>query len=177
MVFLKGFNILNEDKEINVITGERRTCFNSFYPFGIFPQKKLENIIFDDITIFYGENGSGKSTLLNIIAKKLDAIRNNSCNKGDFFDNYVRLSKKEITTNKPEEIKIITSDDVFNYLFDIRSINNGMNNKRDYLFNEYLENKYTTVKGVKDIESLKDMADARKKTMSTYVRERLIKII
>lgn len=175
MIYLKEFNILNENQEINFITSENRTCFNNYYPFGIFPVKKLETIEFGNITIFYGENGSGKSTLLNIIADKILAKRGNKYEKSEFFETYVKTTKYTMSVERPEEIKIITSDDVFNYLFDIRAINNGVDRKREHLFNEYLDNKYTSVKNTDDYERLKEMADARKKTMSTYVRERLRK--
>ena len=33
-------------------------CYDSFYPFQLFPLKKLEDIEFADITIFCGGNGS-----------------------------------------------------------------------------------------------------------------------
>lgn len=45
---------------------------NIIYPYNVLAPKKLRNIGFEPITIFYGSNGSGKSTLLNIIARKID---------------------------------------------------------------------------------------------------------
>lgn len=41
------------------------------YPYNVFRNKTGEGLIFDKITVFYGNNGSGKSTLLNLIANKL----------------------------------------------------------------------------------------------------------
>ena len=97
----------------------------------------------NNITIFYGENGSDKSTLLNIVAEKLKANRKNKIDKGIYFKKYVDCCSYELSRKtKPNIIKIIISDDVFDYLFDIRSINNHLNKNRDVLFKEYLNNKY-----------------------------------
>ena len=82
MVYLKSFKLLNSEEEMYMLSGETRTYIKNNYPFLIFPNKKLENITFSDITIFYGNNGSGKSTLLNIIANKIRASRNLQLLKG-----------------------------------------------------------------------------------------------
>src|SRR5699024_1515526 len=44
----------------------------NIYPYNILNKKASETIIFDGITLIYGENGSGKSTLLNLLANLLD---------------------------------------------------------------------------------------------------------
>ena len=63
-----------------------RTCFDSYYPFGIFShEKNLCEAGFDDITVFCGSNGSGKSTLLNIIAEKLKLNRHTGYTKPIFL--------------------------------------------------------------------------------------------
>ncbi len=175
MIFLKEFNLPNEVKEDSVILYERRTLFNNFYPFRIFSNLNIENINFKNITILYGGNGSGKSTLLNVIAEKIGAQRKQKFSKGEFFEKYVDLCNYSKLNGIPNEIKIITSDDVFDYLFDIRSINNNLNNKRDELFEEYLKHKYNNQKySINDYDNLKKTVESRKKTMSSYVRERLV---
>ena len=173
MVYLREFTLPNDQSDYNVILYEQRTVFKSFYPFNLFPQKKLETMKFDSINIFYGGNGSGKSTLLNVIAEKLDAERKQAFEKGEFFGKYVNLCDYDMARTKPKSIKIVTSDDVFDYLFDIRSINTRIDRNRDELFDEYMNHKYNGKTDTFDYESLKKTVDARKKTMSKYVRERL----
>ena len=52
-----------------------RTVSNpNIYPYNIFANKNEKCLVFDKITIFYGNNACGKSSLLNIIANKLDLI-------------------------------------------------------------------------------------------------------
>lgn len=174
MIYLKSFNLLDLDTEELIINDEQRTVFNNYYPFRIFPSKNISTIHFNSITILYGGNGSGKSTLLNLIAEKLGASRKQKFSKGEFFNQYVNHCSFEITLEKPTDIKIVTSDDVFDYLFDIRSINNHIDKNRNELFEEYLNYKYNNRDyDLNDYENLKKTVDARKKTMSNYVRNRL----
>ena len=67
MLYLKSFNLPNKDREENTLMYDIRTYINGIYPYNIFPPKKLEEINFSPITIFYGGNGSGKSTLLHLL--------------------------------------------------------------------------------------------------------------
>ena len=75
MIYVRKLILPSDVAEITTIKLEKRTCFHTFYPFKIFPDKKLSEIEFDGITMFYGGNGSGKSTLLNVLAEKIHAIR------------------------------------------------------------------------------------------------------
>ncbi len=43
----------------------------NIYPYCVFKDKEIDPLVFNPITVLYGNNGSGKSTLLNIIADKL----------------------------------------------------------------------------------------------------------
>jgi len=72
MIYVKRFILPTEREENVVIKNEQRTCFHTFYPFKLFPDKHLAPVDFDDITMFYGGNGSGKSTLINVIARKFE---------------------------------------------------------------------------------------------------------
>ena len=174
MIYLKTFELLDEDREHGLFNIERRRIFNSYYPIGIFSQKEFKEITFDRITIFYGGNGSGKSTLLNIISEKLESIRKGNIDKGSFFDLYVDSCKYEMTYEEPIEIKTITSDDVFDYLLDIRSINANVNRRKERLRREYQDTKFTTSRSSFDnYEQIKDTYDSKTKSMSRYVRDRL----
>lgn len=175
MIYLKSFDLLTESQEHGIVFGqERRRIFNSYYPIGIFTQKDFYEITFDRITIFYGGNGSGKTTLLNIIAEKLESQRKNSFDKGSHFDLYVNSCKYEMTYEEPMEIKMITSDDVFDYLLDVRSINANVNRRKERLSKEYLDAKFSKYdNSIDSYEQIKDSYDSKTKTMSKYIRERL----
>lgn len=173
MAYLKNFKLPDNEIESN-IRDPRQIYNGNYYPIGLFSSKELTNINFENITIFYGTNGSGKTTLLNIISSKLNANRNNSINKGTNFDNYVNVCKLEMSDNKPSEIKVISSDDVFDYLLDIRSINNHINRRKDILGEEWIKNKYTSSDyAINDYEKIKASYDARHQTQSAYIRNRL----
>lgn len=79
MIYLKHFMLPSFSKE------EEGNLTPHKYPYGIFPFKKLENVKFEPITIFYGGNGSGKSTLLNLIAEKLNLPRTTPFNSSPLF--------------------------------------------------------------------------------------------
>lgn len=173
MIYLKNFKLPNNETESN-IRDPRQIYNGNYYPLGLFSSKELTNIDFENITIFYGTNGSGKTTLLNVISNKLNASRNNGINKGTNFDNYVSVCKFEMSNNKPAEIKVVSSDDVFDYLLDIRSINNHINRRKDILGEEWIKNKYTSSDySINDYEKIKASYDARHQTQSAYIRNRL----
>ena len=175
MVYLKSFKLLNSEEEMYMLSGETRTYIKNAYPFLIFPNKKLENISFSDITIFYGNNGSGKSTLLNIIANKIGASRNLQLLKGENFINYLKLCKYDMNNSNCFETKMINSEDIFDYLINVKCINSNLVNQRNNLVNEFVDNKYyKKAKDVTDIEEMKKVINARKKTMSKYVRENIL---
>jgi len=129
MIYLKEFNLLNEIEEYDILNF-KKNVFNNTYPLKIFPEKEFRNISFSNITIFYGGNGSGKSTLLNIIAAKLNAVKKNINNKGELFDSYVSGTSFMLRKDELKEIKLITSDDVFDYLLDLRAINSKVNRRK-----------------------------------------------
>lgn len=176
MIFIKKFTLLDEREENDmVLRAEPRRVHNSNYPTNIFSMKRLKEIELGDITCFYGGNGSGKTTLLNIIAEKLKANRKTIFAKTSIFDYYVKACETESDFyNEPLETKMITSDDVFDYLLDIRSINAQVNRKKDMLSREYLDIKFDrSENNFNDYEELSKRVDVRKKSMSKYVREKL----
>ena len=105
MIFLTDFSLVSEDMEWDVLRYKTHALYDSFYPFQIFPHdKKLEKIVFADITIFCGSNGSGKSTVLNIIAEKLRLNRETPYNKTDFFDPYIERCRYNMYSNNREKL-------------------------------------------------------------------------
>ena len=178
MIYLNRFKLPDENTEWRLfVYGEVRTCFNTYYPFQIFPKMEFEEIEFEPVTIFYGGNGTGKTTLLNIIAEKLRLIRNSVFNRSNFFDIYVSKCSADIMRRIPRESRIITSDDVFDYMIDVRNLNDGIHNKREELFEEYIENKNSNFKfrTMEDYERLKKVNEARRKSQSIYIDNNLIK--
>ena len=175
MIYLKSFKLLDAEEEHIVLECDNRKIYNNFYPLNIFPLKQLEEINFDSITIFYGGNGSGKTTLLNIIAEKIRANRKNKINKGSYFNIYVKKCNYSFDNESYDDIKMISSDDIFDYLLDIRAINTGVNRKKENLSKEWLDARYSnvTLNSLNDYENLKKSCDAKKLSMSSYVRNRL----
>lgn len=146
--YVERIRLWSEDAETQFIMGQRRTCYNGIYPFKLFPNKELDEIELHPITIFYGGNGSGKTTLLNIIAEKAQIMRHSAYSGGAFFSKYVNgcvLYGKDI----PKNSQILTSDDVFDYLLNIRYLNDGIDVRREELFEDYLDRKYTSHRGIR----------------------------
>ena len=175
MIYLRNFSFPSEDREYNFILDEKRTCFDTFYPFKILSKNDFTEIDFEPVTILYGGNGSGKSTALNVIAEKIEASRDTIFNKSNFFKDYVDMC--DMDEVKAAEIKrIITSDDVFDYILNLRNLNEGIDNKRENLFGDYLDAKYSgfKMKSLEDYEELKKVNSARSKTMSKFIRKNLM---
>lgn len=173
MVYLKEFNLLSEDFENGILINERRNYFHNQYPFRIFPDKKLEKMDFANITILYGGNGSGKSTILNIIAEKLNA-KGLNLTGGEMFQTYVDYCKYETSLEIPDEIKIIKSDDVFDYIYNVKRINNQGFNRREALLKEYFECKKTSIRDINDYQSIKNEVDAKRLGPSDFIRGRML---
>ncbi len=174
MVYLKTFTLLDDIQEHNIVCYEEiRKIFNNYYPLHLFSNKSFKYIDFDKITIFYGGNGSGKTTLINIISEKLNASRKSSIDKGSYFDLYVKHCDYEMSFDGPTEIKLITSDDVFDYLLNIRSINANVNRQKK-LSKEYLDYKFNkNGNSFDNYDELKTSCETKRKSMSKFVRERL----
>lgn len=96
MIYLSSFIFPDEDIEVDFIIKQKRTCYDSFYPFKILSKNRFERIDFEPITILYGGNGSGKSTALNVIAEKTQVDRDSIYNKSDFYLDYVDICEMYI---------------------------------------------------------------------------------
>ena len=147
------------------------------YPCGIFGPKGLSEIWFRKVTIFYGGNGSGKSTLLNLIAAKLGLERIAPFNSSELFDDYAAaccFTAGEDDSGAPLRIpdgsRIITSDDVFDYMLAVRANNAEIeeaieDGKEEY---RYLREHPETVRfdSMADYEAVRRKILARSKSVS-----------
>ena len=173
MSYLTYFKFPDRDMEDDVLWD---IGMISAYPFKIFSKCGLEKIDFEPITILYGGNGTGKSTALHIIAEKLNIQCDSVRNKSRFFLEYVKICEAGILRDISETSKMITSDDVFDYMLDIRSLNKGIALKREEKSKEYYDAKYSDfqVKSIEDYEQLKKVNKARRKTQTKYIKSELI---
>jgi len=176
MVYLSVFTFPNDDIEFDFLLEEKRTCYDSFYPFKILSKHSFERIDFEPVTILYGGNGSGKSTALNVIAEKTGINRDSIYNKSNFYPDYVNMCEMQLEDDIPNNSRIITSDDVFDYMLNIRNLNEGIDQKREKLFEEYLDAKYShfQMKSIEEYEQLKKVNTARSKTQSKFVRNEVM---
>lgn len=177
MIYLKRFKLLNDEKENDIACLINKT-HNSYYPLHIFPDKELEEIKFEPITIIYGGNGSGKTTLLNIIAASLKASKKTFYDLGNLFDSYVEECRFFMDFDDSDclEVKFINSDNIFDALLDMRAINSGVNRTKERLSREYQNYKFNPNKEISvinDYEEFRNMAAARKTSESNYIRTRL----
>lgn len=174
-MFLKEFQFPDSRREEKFINNIRMTCYNTVYPFKILIEKNLGRVEFEPITIFHGGNGCGKTTVLNIISEKLKLKRFSLYNRSNFFDDYLQLCEELILNDITSSSKIITSDDVFDFMIDMRYINEGVHRKREELFDDYasIKNEKYSFKSLDDYEDLKKRNDIKKTTKSKYVSKNL----
>ena len=176
MIYLSHFSFPEAERETDFIFRLKRTCYDTIYPFQVLSKKGLRMLDFEPVTILYGGNGSGKTTALNVIAEKLGLRRDTPYNRSNFFEDYTRICDFELQEDIPRVSRIITSDDVFDFVLYLRIFNEGIDRKREDLFTEYLENKYAhfQMKSLEDYEKLKKVTEARRRTQSRYVRGSLM---
>lgn len=175
-MYLSHFRFPDREKEYDVTMGEKRTCYDTFYPFFVLSNHNLTRLTFEPVTILYGGNGSGKTTALNVIAETLGLERDTLYNRSNFFEDYTKMCSYETMEQIPAGSRIITSDDVFDFMLNIRSINDGIHRKREELFEDYLDAKYANfqLKSLDDYEQLKKVNMARSHTQSKYIRKNLM---
>lgn len=173
-LFLKKLQLVPEYQEIRFILGQKRTCYNGVYPFKIFPSKELSTLSFAPVTILYGGNGSGKTTLLNVLAEKLRLTRHSPFSGGAFFEDFVSMCKADFSVI-PVHSQILTSDDVSDYLLNIRTLNDGIDAQRDKLLEEYADRKWKDLRftSLEDYDQWKESYEAKTRTSSKFVKQRL----
>lgn len=175
MIYLSDFSFPSSDGEFEFFRHQNMTCHKTYYPFGILAEK-VDSLVFSHITVLYGGNGSGKTTVLNVIGETLGIKRDSVYNRSSFFEDYTLMCGYELNTALPDNSRVITSDDVFDYILNIRSLNGNIDNKREQLFEEYTSEKYShfQMKSMEDYDNLKKVNQARSNTKSKYVRKNLM---
>lgn len=178
MVYLSGFRFPDRAQEANYMAFSpraRQTCYDSYYPFGLFEGRTLPELDFLEITILYGGNGSGKTTLLNVMADALRLYRRAEYNRTPFFDDYARLCEPRTMRPIPTGSMILTSDDVFDYMLDLRALNDGVDMRREQMFADYndLRREKFQMHGMKDYDRLKQVSAARRCSQSQMARRTL----
>ena len=175
MLYLSRFAFPDADREFDFRLSVKRTCYSSFYPFGVFSAKGLAELEFEPVTLLYGGNGSGKTTALNVIAEKLGLRRDAMYNRSSFFENYVAMCRAETPRPVPADSRVITSDDVFDFMLNLRALNGGVDLRREELFEEYQDYRRSgfRLRSLDDYEALRRANLARGGTQSRYVRENL----
>ena len=184
MKYLESFSLASEREEVDYLWSFGKTdmqCYSmtNVYPFKIFPDKGLNRLDFEPITIIYGGNGSGKSTILNLIAEKLRLERTAPFNNTPYIEEYLKFCNFRLSYGKsaPKGSKIITSDGVFDSLLDIRAINEGVDRRREELFEEYDRSREEVylLRDLGDLDEFKRRNETKRRTKSDYVAKRIPK--
>ena len=183
-MYLESFSLPSPAWEENYLAPDvnpemKRTCYTSYYPFRIFPEKQLTELYFAPVTFLYGGNGSGKTTLLNLIAERLRIKRGTYFNRSNFFADFVAQCDYEaprFLSPIADTSRMITSDDVFDYLLDTRCLNEQVDLRREELLAEYTKEKYATfhMTSLEDYEKLKRNNEAKRWTGSNYVKKHVM---
>ena len=177
-MFLDAFRFPDADAEYAFFMQKRANCYTSFYPFQTLADR-LSRLDFEPITVLSGSNGSGKTTALNVIAEKLRLNRRSVFNKTEFFQDYVDKCTDFHACALPPQSAVITSDDVFDYMLDLRRTNEHIDTSRAEVFEEYFRlrssGEYTDFRfqGMEDYDTLKRLNAARHKTVSEFTRDSL----
>lgn len=182
MIYLTRFSLPGEGAELNFLSDSRenkRTCYTSRYPFGIFLSREVPALELEPVTILCGGNGSGKTTILNLMGEKLGLRRGTVFNRSSFFGDYLDLCRAETAPafrGARENSRVITSDDVFDYLLDLRCMNENIDNRRRELLEEYAGARYAKfqMRSMEDVDRLRQVVDAQRHTGSRYVRDRVM---
>ncbi|NBI09473.1 ATP-binding cassette domain-containing protein [Colidextribacter sp. OB.20] len=182
MIYLTRFSLPGEGAELSFLGNSRenkRTCYTSRYPFGVFLSRGALTLKLEPVTILCGGNGSGKTTILNLMGEKLGLSRGTVFNRSSFFEDYLELCRAETAPafrDAKENSRVITSDDVFDYLLDLRYMNENIDHRRRELLEEYADARYAKfqMRSMEDVDRLRQVVDAQRRTGSRYVRDRVM---
>jgi len=173
--YLKSFTFPTDEREAEFCERVQRMCYDSFYPFKVLSSRGVRRVEFAPVTIFYGGNGSGKTTALNIIADKLGVKRDSVYNKSSFYPDYLDLCSMDALTFVPQGSRIITSDDVFDYMLNMRSYNQAIDRRRGDVFMDWVKRSEPSEEkrlgSLSEYDELMKNIDANRMTQSKYTRK------
>ena len=142
----------------------------------LFPKKGLSELDFEPATVLCGGNGSGKSTLLYIIALKLGLKRLSPYNGGELVAPYAARCKYRLGEDDegnrldiPPESRIVTSDDVFEYMLAARASNDEIAEDKLDARGDYAKLKYgknIRLDGLESYEDYRLQVLSRRKSVS-----------
>ena len=75
------------------------------------------------------------------MAEMLGLARDAAFNRTSFLPDYLRLCSAD-GGEPPPGSRIITSDDVFSWMLDLRALNDGIDRRREEVFAEYTDARY-----------------------------------
>lgn len=203
MIYLEQFKFPDEYEEEKWLGPDPETgkpnydalgYYADVYPFRQTTSMGLLSIDFEPITILSGGNGTGKSTVLNIIARKLCADRLSLYNTSHQFEDFVNLCQyKSSETLAGEEIlgghrskqkydistitKVITSDDIFNWMQEHRLSNDRKIHKSYFIKEEYMQKnrqelpRHINLESGYNVDKYKRGVDMRRKSFNQYMKE------
>ncbi len=173
MIYLREFTFPTKEEEWDVIYLDKKRVYSSWYPFGVLSERGLRRLSFAPITILYGGNGSGKSTALNLMAEKLHAERDSLYNHTALYQRCLDLCDLDMAMTMPAEIRIITSDDVFDFMLQLRAANEGIDRSREEAYAAWkrLREERVQMRSMADYDRLRQAVEARRHTMSRFVRD------
>lgn len=157
---------------INTFKLSNKTISNpNIYPYNVFANKNEKCLVFDKITILYGNNACGKSSLLNIMANKLglngrEKVRIDYAKP--YFEEFVEECTYEMGENEsgqvihniPGNSRYIKSEDI---MYEIKKIQQEAILRKGYLYdhvkkgynNDKLEKLKSSPKMEQNIERIK----------------------
>ena len=174
MIYLSRFHFPDSGREFDFRLHEKRQCFDTFYPFHVLSARGVRSLEMDHVTLLYGGNGSGKTTAINVMGEKLGLKRDTLYNRSNFFEAYTALCDYDLRAPLPPDSRIITSDDVFEYMLHVRAINPGVDQRREEIFEEYWElsdDHDFRLQSLEDYDQLRRLNAARSKTLSRFTRQ------
>ena len=181
-MFLQYFRLpLEREEELMCARAEQNggpvfAYLDNPYPCGLFTRKGPEELWFRPITVLCGGNGSGKSTLLNLIARRLSLGRSAAYNTGELFDDYAAACTFTAAEDDggearaiPDGSRILTSDDVFEYMLAARTNNAEIAENKEVARDAWAALRYgetVPFRGMEDYEALRLQLLARRRSLT-----------
>ena len=179
MLYLEKFILPDEEEEYSLAAARRVEnggYLENGYPCMLFTKKEFRELDLEPVTLLYGGNGSGKSTLLNLIALKLGLKRLSPYNSGELMQAYAARCRYRLGYDDegaeaaiPPESRIITSDDVFEYMLAARANNDEIREDTEEGKGDFARLKYgrnIRLEGMEDYDNFRLQVLSRRKSVT-----------